>query len=334
MAHFVAIERLGVEMQLEADAYPTLSLAVDGRPQDRSPTGSDVRIAQADWDTCTVNGAPSGGKFDGWIRLASGAAVLTAGTRWSWQVYPVGAEARRDGTVTLDLKSSEGERVDLYTGGAKTRFLFFHFARGDAPEPESIAAGTRHPLFAAADPNWYCQETRVFGDLYAHNPVLFQEHYRDVIARYQARIDECLERIVAQRPRPDWTVNEYGWLNFGSGLHHRTKIRENAHESWWDGNYYDFPHAAIVNFLRTGGPLSLRTAVEAGLHLADIDICHSVAGRPELAGAPRSGPVTGHFRDYNTSRGQEFAAHTSFTSTRTSRTTSSTTSPANAGFTM
>ena len=151
----------------------------------------------------------------------------------------------------------------------------------------------------------------MFGDLYADNPALFQPQYRDVISRYQARIDTCIRKIVQQRPRPGWAVNEFGWLNYGSGLHHRTKIREDAHESWWDSNYYDFPHAALVNFLRTGDRINLTTAIEAGLHLADLDICHSVPGHPEQAGSPRSGPVVGHFRNYT--RGQPFFAHTSFT---------------------
>ncbi|MBT3606259.1 MAG: hypothetical protein HN521_24575 [Candidatus Latescibacteria bacterium] len=211
----------------------------------------------------------------------------------------------------MDLKSAEGELVELYTAGAKTRFLFLHFARGQAPEPQAIAAGIRQPLFAVSDPNWYCQETRVFGDLYANNPALFQPQYRDVIARYQEQIDACLTQIVDQRPRPEWEVNEFGWLNFGSGLHHRTCVREDEHESWWDSNYYDFPHAAIVNYLRTGKLFNLTTAVEAGLHLADLDICHSFPGKPELAGSPRSGPVVGHFRNYT--RGQEFMGHNSFT---------------------
>ena len=311
MAHFVGIERLAVELPLKTAGKALVSLAVDGKAVTNLLPDSGVQLAQTAWDTCEIDGVFAGAKYDGWVRLASDAGILTAGTRWSWQVHPVGASVQSNGVVSLDLKSAEGEWVELYTAGAKTRFLFLHFAREQAPEPQAIAQGTRDPLFAVCDPNWYCQETRVFGDLYANNPALFQEQYRDVIARYQDQIDACLVRIVEQRPRPDWAVNEFGWLNFGSGLHHRTCVRENAHESWWDSNYYDFPHAAIVNFLRTGDLFNLTTAVEAGLHLADLDICHSFPGRPELAGSPRSGPVVGHFRNYT--RGQEFMGHNSFT---------------------
>ena len=311
MARFVAIDRLAVELQLKTADQAAVSLAIDGKMVEHPLPHSGVQLAQTQVDACTLNGVAAGEKCDGWIRLASAAAILTAGTRWSWQVYPLGAVARADGTVALELKSAAGEPVDLYTAGAKTHFLFLHFARDQAPEPQAIASGSSNPLFAACDPNWYCQETRVFGDLYANNPALFQEHYRDVIARYQHRIDACLEHIVSQRSRPQWEVNEFGWLNFGSGLHHHTCVRENAHESWWDSNYYDFPHAVIINYLRSGNLLNLTTAVEAGLHLADLDICHSFPGNADLVGSPRSGPVVGHFRNYT--RGQEFMGHDSFT---------------------
>lgn len=310
MAHFVGIERLGVELRMKTSGDVQSRFGIDNVSIDAD---AEVDLTQDRPDTCTVDGDERGKRWDGWIDLSSEAGGVTAGSRWSWQVHPVGGSTRPDGGVVLDLKSPEGERVDLYTGGAKTRFLFFDFSRERSADPAAIAAATRDPLFAVCDPNWYCQETRVFGDLFADNTSLYQKPYHDAIDRFQARLDTCLKRIVDQRPRPGWTVDEYGWLDFGSGLHHHTKIRENAHESWWDGNYYDFPHATIVNFLRTGDLLNLTTAVEAGLHLADLDICHSFPGSPELAGSPRSGPVVGHFRDYNISRDQQFMGHSSFT---------------------
>jgi hypothetical protein len=311
MSRFVGIERLALELQLKVTDQPTVSLGIGGETVEKPLADAAVQVAQTQWNACTLNAMAADQMYDGWIRLTSEAGSLTAGTRWSWQVAPVGAAVQPDGTVALDLKSDQGEPVNLYTAGAKTHFLFLHFAHGQAPPPKGIAAGTSNPLFAVCDPNWYCQETGVFGDLYANNPALFQSRYRDVIQRYQNRINACLERIVALRPRPVWQVNEFGWLNFGSGLHHQTCLRENAHESWWDSNYYDFPHAVIVNFARTGSLFNLTTAIEAGLHLADLDICHSFPGKPDLVGSPRSGPVVGHFRNYT--RGQEFMGHSSFT---------------------
>ena len=245
------------------------------------------------------------------MQIRSRAGLLTAGTRWFWQVYPMGLTVAPDGTLALELKPAGTERIDLYTAGAKTHFLFFHFAAPGVVPPAAIAAGTTHPLVAAPSPDWYCQETRVTGDLYSANPELYVPKYRDLVSRYQRQVDECLKRLISNRPRPGWKVDEYGWLNFGSGLHHFNYVRENAQESWWDGNYYDFPHAVIINYLRTGDLVNLTTAEEAGLHLADLDICHSFPGYPERAGSPRSGPVVGHFRNY--ASGQNYQGHDSFT---------------------
>jgi hypothetical protein len=316
MARFVGIEALTVDLPLKTAGKAVASVSKDGQSVSADVVGQPLHLVQTKWnkmalttpDGRTVDGRQS----DGWVRLASGAGALTAGTRWFWQVYPMGLAVRPDGGVVLELKPADAERIDLYTAGAKTHFLFFHFATGAAaPAAESIATGTTAPLVAACAPDWYCQETRVFGDLYANNPALFQPQYRDLIARYQKQLDASLKRIVTNRPRPGWKVDEYGWLNFGSGLHHREYVKDTPQESWWDSNYYDFPHAVLVNYLRTSDLLSLRTAEEAGLHLADIDICHSFPGYPNRAGAPRSGPVIGHFRNYAGSTA--FMGHDSFT---------------------
>ena len=319
MARFVGIERLAVEVPLRGGkGNPTAEVALDGKPISATLAGDEpLRVFQSKWNRVVVS-APGGkvreGKQSpGWVRLSTGRATLTAGNRWFWQTYPKGVTATPAGVVTLELAPPEGKRVDLFTAGAKTHFLFFHFARGAAPPPEAIAAGTGKPLVARCDPSWYCEKTRVFGDLYSSRPENFKPQYRDLIARFQARIDRSVRRIVAQRPRSNWPfgVDEYGWLDFGSGLHHRTTTADTSEESWWDSNYYDFPHAVIVNYLRTGEIINLRTAEEAGLHLADIDICHSFPGYPNRAGSPRSGPVIGHFRNY--AGDTRYMGHDSFT---------------------
>ena len=338
MARFVGIERLAVEMPLKKGAQaPLVSYAVDGKTHQRPLTGArPVTLFQSARNKLTVtlpDGATAeGATSPGWVQVNTGGAVFTAGNRWFLQTYPKGLAVAPSGAVALDLAPAAGKRVDLFTAGAKTHFLFFHVAKpgaggpaapgrgenvtpegGRATPPESVAAGTTHPLVARCDPNWYCQETRVFGDLCANNPALFDPKYRDVIKRYQARIDQCIRQIVKQRSRETWTfgVDEYGWLDFGSGFHHRTTTKNTSEESWWDSNYYDFPHAAIVNYVRTGDLIDLTTAEEAGLHLADIDICHSFPGRPERAGSPRSGPVIGHFRNY--AGDTRYMGHDSFT---------------------
>lgn len=316
-AGFVGIEKLVVEVPMKADAESRLKVSADGETLDYD-LSSDTRLVQTRRDRMEIRRegvadppAQTRAQLDGWMSIAAPKSELVAGSRWFWQTYPMGFSVSRDGVAGLEIKADADERVDLYAGGAKTHFLFFRFGHQEADAPASIAAGTSHPLFAVCSPDWYCQETRVFGDLYSANPDLYLPEYRDVIARFQENIDDGVRTIVAQRPRPEWQVDEFGWLNFGSGLHHRTKVRENAAESWWDGNYYDFPLAALINFARTGNLINLRTAEEAGLHLADLDICHSYPGQPTWAGSPRSGPVVGHFRNYT--RGQTYTGHGSFT---------------------
>ncbi len=314
-ARFVGIERLAVETPLRGSpASATVSLGAERTADGAAP----LRLAQNAMDRSTLDSADAarleGEQSAGWIRVAGTPGSLVAGTRWFWQTYPMGLTLSADGVVGLELKEASGERVDLYTGGAKTHFLFFHFERGAATsDPAAIAAAATDPLIAACAPDWYCQETRALGNLYSANLDLYAPRYRDLVARFQERTDGFVRRIVEARPRPGVDVDEYGWLDFGSGLHHPSYIRENAAESWWDGNYYDFPLAVLVNFLRTGDRLNLRVAEEAGLHLADLDICHSYPGHPAWVGSPRSGPVIGHFRHYTRSRGQRYMASPAFT---------------------
>ena len=108
MARFVGIHRLAVEVPLKIAGRSIVSLAVDGERVAPPLAASGVRIAQTQRDTYAMNSEAAEGRYDGWIRLASEAGTLTAGTRWSWQVHPVGAQVRADGTVALDLKSAEG----------------------------------------------------------------------------------------------------------------------------------------------------------------------------------------------------------------------------------
>ncbi|MCG3179032.1 MAG: hypothetical protein BIFFINMI_01363 [Phycisphaerae bacterium] len=312
-ANFVGIDRLAVEVPM-ANKADGARIDLDSQQRANAAAKLPMTLVQTATDKATLTTGDGqtveGKRSAGWVQTIAGS--FTAGTRWFWQTHPMGLTVAQDGAVTLELKASAGERVDLYTAGAKTHFMFFRFAGAHSmPDGPAAAAGTMHPLFAACSPDWYCEKTRVFGDLYAANLDLFAPQYRDRIAAYQKEVDACIRRIVANRPRPGWKVDEFGWLNFGSGLHHKNYVLENAAESWWDGNYYDFPHAAIVNYLRTGEPINLTTAEEAGLHLADLDICHCYPGSPEQAGSPRSGPVVGHFRNYTS--GQTYTGHNSFT---------------------
>lgn len=317
MARFVGIERLDVELPVHMDGGAEVSFDIDGKRVESKLEGGPLRVLQSLRNKLTVTlpvGSDlTGNRSGGWLELESGNGVLTLGNRWFWQTYPKGIEVHPDGTLALGIKPRQSDRIDLYTGGSKTHFLFFQFSAEGSGDGRSVAAGTQFPLVAAPTPDWYCQDTRVMGELYSSRLDLFDAKYSDLINRFQKNTDDRIRKIVNSRAREDWPtgVDEFGWLDFGSGLHHVSRSFETSAESWWDSNYYDFPHAAILNYLRTGELINLRTAEEAGLHLADIDICHSFPGNPEYAGSPRSGPVIGHFRNYT--RGRLYMGHSSFT---------------------
>jgi len=163
MAKFVGIEQLSVEMPLKTRGHVEGSFLVDGKTVRENLTGSNpLVLLQSARNIAVVDLASGknkkGKKSPGWVRLTSDAGTLTAGNRWFWQTYPKGVAVRPNGLVSLELKPESGKRVDLFTAGAKTHFLFFHFAKEKAPAPEtpspqSIAAGTTHPLVAQCDPN-------------------------------------------------------------------------------------------------------------------------------------------------------------------------------------
>jgi hypothetical protein len=168
MAHFVGINQLAVEIPIRMGGDLFASIDVDGRTVEQLVQGSSLKLLQPARNELTValpdGSALSGERSGGWVELRSEKGLLTAGNRWFWQTYPKGLEIRPDGIVALQLKPQQGDRVDLYTAGAKTHFLFFYFSEPGTVDARSIAAGTQFPLVAASDPDWYCEES-VAGEL-------------------------------------------------------------------------------------------------------------------------------------------------------------------------
>jgi hypothetical protein len=94
-------------------------------------------------------------------------------------------------------------------------------------------------------------------------------------------------------------IEEYGWMNYGSHVEHGSKAKKNdALNTQWDGNYYDYPRAVLLRFLRTGMMHYWDEAQASGLHLADIDICHWDPGKRKLHGIEHVCPNAGHFRTF------------------------------------
>jgi hypothetical protein len=219
-------------------------------------------------------------------------------------------------------------RIDLYTGGAKTHEMLFTFHKPGAAEARARAAGVTQPLFAACPTDWYCQKTLAFGRICDWKLENYHEEVRELVKKYEANVDANHWRVMVRYsghavpghkvtshfPIPDkskdktksgvvWCsaqkIEEYGWMNFGSHIEHSTLVKQNdALNSRWDGNYYDFPRACLVRFVRTGLHHFLDEAQRSGMHLADIDIAHWNPKNPKLSGIEHVCPNMGHFRTF------------------------------------
>jgi hypothetical protein len=121
--------------------------------------------------------------------------------------------------------------------------------------------------------------------------------------QYDEWLTKARDNVLAKRARGvrfrGEHRDEYGMLNFGDAIH---AVVENTgavdYGVHWETEYYDFPHTLFLHFFRTGDLTSLRTAIEAAAHHADVDIAHKEV-RPGYDGAPRTGPGLNHWVRYS-----------------------------------
>lgn len=273
----------------------------------------------------------------GWLSLAGKEQAVTAAVRWFWQLHPKGLEASGDGTLKVWLvpmqsekaKLPEGEvyseplvRIDLYTGGARTHEMLFAFHKPGAAEARARAAGVMEPLFGACAPEWYCQKTFAIERMYDAKLENYRPEVRELIKKYENSVDRSFATVMnrmsgharagtkfqsffPQEAGQDTVMcsaqkcEEYGWMNFGSHCEHNDYVKPgDALNTRWDGNYYDFPQACLVRFARTGMWQYFDAAVQAGMHLADVDICHWHPTDQKLNGIEHTCPNRGHFRQW------------------------------------
>jgi hypothetical protein len=274
MSDFVRLDGLRLEARLEKTAAP-------------------ARIEQ-------LSAEP---RRNGWFE----AGGIGFGLRWFWQLYPKAFEVRSDGRVRLELFPETARPQNIYKGVAKTHEMILSFGG------ENLSAHLDDPLYAVARPKWYTRDTGALGRLAESSPEAIQPQYWPLVEQYDRWLVASRDAVLAKRDRgfqfEGRTLDEYGMLNFGDAVHRivsdNRKVDYGVH---WETEYYDFPHALFLHFFRTGDLVSLRTAVEASAHLADVDISHHDV-EPTLHGAPRTGPGLNHWTRYSNG---EFTASASW----------------------
>lgn len=265
MSDFVRLDGLWLQAQLERDSPP-------------------VRVEQLEAEP----------RRAGWFE----AGGIGIGLRWFWQLYPKGFEVRAGRTLRLSLFPESARPQNIYTGVAKTHEMILSFTG------ENLAAQLDHPLYAVAPPKWYTRDTQALERLVESSPEAIRPEYWPLVQKYDRWLSASRDAVLAKRDRgfqfAGRRMDEYGMLNFGDAMH--KVIGDDKRPDYgvhWETEYYDFPHTLFLHFFRTGDLISLRTAVEAAAHLADVDISHYEAASPDCSGAARTGPGLNHWTRYS-----------------------------------
>jgi hypothetical protein len=252
----------------------------------------------------------------GYVDMSGPERGIMVAIRWFWQNYPKGLFVERDGSVhaalwpsfvrkTATVTGATGDRKsNFFPGMSKTHeiMVYFHGPKGGGAV-QAVNAMLQEPLFAAADPSWYCEKTRSFGRVASSDPSLYPEEIRWMVANYDFFFEQNRREIVRYREF-NRGLDAYGMFNFGDSINHVNDDRRDKNgerpdptDIHWDNNYYGFPHAMLVQFVRTGNLDMLTMAEEASTHLQDVDIlCWHPD--PRFHGAPRYSAGLDHVRMY------------------------------------
>lgn len=311
---FIGMKELSMTVPLKGaagDVRYTFGAVKDPDIAGTLKSGQTATLLQLASTEYTVNGEKHpGGREEnsrrlGWVDLSGGPARLAVGVRHFWQLYPKGLEVTGQGAVKVLLvapgksdATAGASAVPMFTGGARTHEVLFAFHQ-PAADGRGLALGVVDPLFAQAPTDWYCQKTWGFGQLYDANLENFKPEHRDLVKGFQAGLDRSFIGVVSWKDGKRQGQEEYGFFNWGANVHHGTLVRKTGWiDTGWNGNYYDFPFAAMVNFVRTGDPLAWDIAQAHALHLADIDICHWHPTNQKLNGIEHVCYSIGHFRQF------------------------------------
>lgn len=187
---------------------------------------------------------------------AAGRGGVCATVYQAYQNFPKALETDASG-IRVSLLPEDSGGLALPRGAAKTHRLFLHFHGAD----ESPAELDRRSLqFQMPDrptlaPSVYAQ-AEVFENVFPE------------------KTDKRVEWLLISRA--DNRCRGYGILHWGDAPDEGyTAQGRGSGQPVWTNNEYDFPHAAMLMFARTGLRRMLDYMLVAARHWMDVDICHS-----------------------------------------------------------
>ncbi|HOX04849.1 MAG TPA: DUF6288 domain-containing protein [Planctomycetota bacterium] len=221
----------------------------------------------------------------GWLDLSDETKGMAAGVKWFWQTWPRAVKADPSAVLVMLHANFEsapplvsgprGPRANWYPGMSQTSTSMFYFhGKRDVPRIVGAYAGLNRPLRPIAPPSWYCEETQAFGRVASSAKALYDEETAKLVADYDARLKATLDHILKFRDVNFGDTDHYGMFNFGDVMDFVKSQRSDPgdkHTSW-DNGYYDFPHAYLLQFARTGDLDFLEAGVEAEQHVGDLDM--------------------------------------------------------------
>jgi hypothetical protein len=261
-------------------------------------------ITQVSSDKYTIAGAgggePVAGKgkstkplTTGWIDLTGDRAGLAMGVRWFWQMYPKRLAVDAKGYMTADLYTVVEDADapawvkgpwDVYMGQSRTHYLtfLFHDKKTQPADLQRFFAASQLPLRAFAPGRYYCRDTHCFGWVAESDAALFADKWAKVEA-YDAKLKKSIRRITAKLDGHKYglTRDSYGFYTWGDTFHWGAwqgfgKSPKQTPE-WmfsYAGNYYDYPNAALMQFLRTGDREYWHRFEPNAIHVGDVFTCH------------------------------------------------------------
>ncbi len=250
----------------------------------------------------------------GYVDADDGRVGVLVGIRYFWQMWPKAlavapgplkpptAEEGRH-TVLACLLPGPGQmpappQVTFTPGLSRTHELILGFHKGDAPEERVRDAFMflQKPLFAACEPEWYCQKTMAFGRIVDANPKSYKPEHRLLVRRYDDYVARSIDRIEKAKAARD-AVDSYGFFHFGDvvdSVVRGAQEGDGAAEVLWSNNAEDYPHLLAVQFARTADLKYLDLLVAHGRHMADVCTFRRFPRNSRLDGTSRPWPAAEH----------------------------------------
>ncbi|MFC1614146.1 hypothetical protein ACFL5K_02495 [Gemmatimonadota bacterium] len=226
-------------------------------------------------------GNPKTEKSDdlGWIASGSDNGAVAAGLRAFWQMHPSSLEIS-EGKLKVGMVSAITENgVEIYPGTARTHYIRLAFLDKFDPERlHSAAAACQKPLLVVATPSHYCRGSEAIGKLTERRASLGNDYNGQVVAHLNEELDKGLQamwQFVDSRDKNGITVEGYGFLEWGEGMHHVWENGiDNPYNISWNGHYYDLPHMCLTEFLRSGNFDWFDYSLSRAWNQMDVHVTH------------------------------------------------------------